>query len=103
MSLSKPNRSAATISTTRVDPAPLSGICVTCLDGCEGPCEIGRSALKGREVAPRGQLLVRSRRPRKTFRLTSESGFEMRQRFLGPALAEIYPRQTIMRQAVGGV
>jgi len=50
MSLSKPNRSAATISKTRVDPAPISGICVTCLDGCEGPCEIGRSALKGREV-----------------------------------------------------
>ncbi len=50
MSLSKPNRSAATISRTRVDPAPLSGICVTCLDGCEGPCEIGRSALKGREM-----------------------------------------------------
>ncbi len=50
MSLSKPNRSAATISTTRVDPAPISGICVTCLDGCEGPCEIGRSALKGREM-----------------------------------------------------
>ncbi len=50
MSLSKPNRSAATISSNRVDPSPLSGICVTCLDGCEGPCEIGRSALKGREV-----------------------------------------------------
>ncbi|MBM4273067.1 MAG: FMN-binding glutamate synthase family protein [Deltaproteobacteria bacterium] len=50
MSLSKPNRSAATITTTRVDPAPISGICVTCLDGCEGPCEIGRSALKGREM-----------------------------------------------------
>ena len=50
MSLSKPNRSAATITTTRVDPAPISGICVTCLDGCEGPCEIGRSALKGREI-----------------------------------------------------
>jgi glutamate synthase domain-containing protein 2 len=50
MSLSKPNRSAATISRTRVDPAPISGICVTCLDGCEGPCEIGRSALKGREM-----------------------------------------------------
>jgi glutamate synthase domain-containing protein 2 len=50
MSLSKPNRSAATVSTTRVDPAPASGICVTCLDGCEGPCEIGRSALKGREM-----------------------------------------------------
>ncbi len=50
MSFSKPNRSAATVTTTRVDPAPGSGICVTCLDGCEGPCEIGRSALKGREV-----------------------------------------------------
>lgn len=50
MTLSKPNRSVATLTTTRVDPAPLSGICVTCVDGCEGPCEIGRSALKGREV-----------------------------------------------------
>jgi len=50
MSFSKPNRSAATVTTTRVDPAPVSGICVTCLDGCEGPCEIGRSALKGREM-----------------------------------------------------
>lgn len=50
MSFSKPNRSAATLTTTRVEPAPSSGICVTCLDGCEGPCEIGRSALKGREM-----------------------------------------------------
>jgi glutamate synthase domain-containing protein 2 len=50
MSLSKPNRSAATITSNRVDPSPISGICVTCLDGCEGPCEIGRSALKGREM-----------------------------------------------------
>lgn len=50
MSFSKPNRSAATLTTTRVDPAPGSGICVTCVDGCEGPCEIGRSALKGRET-----------------------------------------------------
>ena len=50
MSLSKPNRSAATLTTTRVEVAPVSGLCVTCLDGCEGPCEIGRSALKGREV-----------------------------------------------------
>jgi len=50
MSYSRPNRSAATITTTRVSPAPISGICVTCLDGCEGPCEIGRSALKGREM-----------------------------------------------------
>ncbi|RJX34753.1 MAG: FMN-binding glutamate synthase family protein [Desulfurivibrio sp.] len=50
MSFSKPNYSAATLTTTRVNPAPGSGICVTCIDGCEGPCEIGRSALKGREV-----------------------------------------------------
>jgi hypothetical protein len=50
MSFSKPNRSAATITSNRVDPSPVSGICVTCLDGCEGPCEIGRSALKGREM-----------------------------------------------------
>ncbi|SHG22002.1 Glutamate synthase domain-containing protein 2 [Desulfacinum infernum DSM 9756] len=50
MSYSRPNRSAATLTTTRVEPAPISGICVTCLDGCEGPCEIGRSALKGREM-----------------------------------------------------
>jgi len=50
MSFSKPNRSAATVTTTRVEPAPGSGICATCLDGCEGPCEVGRSALKGREM-----------------------------------------------------
>jgi glutamate synthase domain-containing protein 2 len=50
MSLSNPNRSAATLTTTRVEAAPISGLCVTCLDGCEGPCEVGRSALKGREM-----------------------------------------------------
>lgn len=50
MSLSKPNRSPATLTSTRVAPAPGSGICSTCLDGCKGPCEIGRSALKGREM-----------------------------------------------------
>lgn len=50
MSFSKPNRSDATKTTTRISPAPGSGICVTCLDGCKGTCEIGRSALKGREM-----------------------------------------------------
>lgn len=50
MSFSKPNRSAATKTKTRVEPAPISGICVTCLDGCPGPCEIGRSAIKGRQT-----------------------------------------------------
>ncbi len=50
MSYSKVNASAATMSRNRVSPAPQSGICVTCLDGCPGPCEVGRSALRGREI-----------------------------------------------------
>ena len=50
MSLSKPNASAATVTTTRVSPSPASGLCVTCVDGCPGYCEVGRSALRGREV-----------------------------------------------------
>ena len=54
MTFSKPNFSAATLTTTRVTPAPVSGICVTCVDGCEGPCEIGRSALK----APSSRCLL---------------------------------------------
>ncbi len=50
MTYSKVNASAATMSRNRVSPAPQSGICVTCLDGCPGPCEVGRSALRGREI-----------------------------------------------------
>lgn len=50
MSFSKPNYSAATVTTTRVAPAPISGLCVTCVDGCPGYCEVGRSALRGREI-----------------------------------------------------
>ena len=50
MSLSKPNASAATVTTTRVTPAPISGLCVTCVDGCPGYCEVGRSAIRGREI-----------------------------------------------------
>jgi glutamate synthase domain-containing protein 2 len=50
MTLSKPNSSAATVTTTRVAAAPISGLCVTCVDGCPGYCEVGRSALRGREV-----------------------------------------------------
>src|SRR4030042_6251922 len=38
------------MSRNRVSPAPGLGICVTFLDGCPGPCEVGRSALRGREV-----------------------------------------------------
>src|SRR3972149_8387836 len=50
MSLSVPNASAATLTKNRVARAPYSGICVTCVDGCLGPCEIGRSAIRGREI-----------------------------------------------------
>jgi len=50
MSLSKPNASAATKTRNRVDPAPISGLCVTCLDSCLGLCEVGKSALRGREM-----------------------------------------------------
>ena len=50
MTYTKPNRSPATFTRNRVEPAPISGICVTCLDGCPGPCEVGRSALRGREI-----------------------------------------------------
>jgi glutamate synthase domain-containing protein 2 len=46
-----PNASAATGTKNRVsDPAPSSGICSACLDGCPGLCEIGKSSFRGREV-----------------------------------------------------
>ncbi len=63
MSLSKPNASAATITTTRVAAAPISGMCVTCVDGCPGYCEVGRSALRGREIIypqPFGKVIAGS-------------------------------------------
>jgi hypothetical protein len=50
MSFTRPNASPATKTRNRVTPSPISGICVTCLDGCPGPCEVGRSALRGREM-----------------------------------------------------
>ncbi len=50
MSYSLPNASAATLTRNRVSRSPYSGICVTCIDGCLGPCEVGRSALRGREI-----------------------------------------------------
>ena len=49
MSLSKPNASAATQTRNRVSPSP-SGLCVTCIDNCPGLCEVGKSAIHGREV-----------------------------------------------------
>jgi len=52
MSLTRVNRSAATLSKNRTDDSitPISGMCVTCVDGCIGMCEIGKSAYRGHEV-----------------------------------------------------
>ena len=52
MSFSKPNASAATLTKNRTKESvcPFSGLCATCLDGCVGLCEVGKSAYRGKEV-----------------------------------------------------
>jgi hypothetical protein len=52
MSLSRINSSAATLTKNRTEGSivPGSGMCVTCVDGCIGMCEIGKSAYRGHEV-----------------------------------------------------
>ncbi|MHB8157705.1 MAG: FMN-binding glutamate synthase family protein [Desulfocucumaceae bacterium] len=53
MSFSKGiNATAATLTRTRTGESkcPFSGMCVTCLDGCPGLCEIGKSAVRATEV-----------------------------------------------------
>jgi len=52
MSLSKINATAATLTKNRTEGSvvPTSGMCVTCVDGCVGMCEIGKSAYRGHEV-----------------------------------------------------
>lgn len=52
MTLSKVNSSAATLTKNRTEGSvvPASGMCVTCVDGCVGMCEIGKSAYRGHEV-----------------------------------------------------
>jgi glutamate synthase domain-containing protein 2 len=52
MSFTRMNTSAATLSKNRTDNSitHLSGMCVTCVDGCIGMCEIGKSAFRGHEV-----------------------------------------------------
>jgi len=52
VTLSKVNASAATLTKNRTDGSvvPASGMCVTCVDGCIGMCEIGKSAYRGHEV-----------------------------------------------------
>lgn len=51
-SYTKLNRSAATLTKNRTEGSvsPFSGMCVTCVDGCIGMCEIGKSAYRGPEV-----------------------------------------------------
>jgi len=51
-SLTKINRSAATLTKNRTEGSisPISGMCVTCVDGCIGMCEVGKSAYRGTEV-----------------------------------------------------
>src|SRR5512136_2587581 len=52
MPFSKINASAATLTKNRTEGSvvPISGMCVTCVDGCIGMCEIGKSAYRGHEV-----------------------------------------------------
>ncbi len=52
MSLSKLNATAATLTKNRTEGevSPFSGMCVTCVDGCLGMCEIGKSAIRGSEA-----------------------------------------------------
>lgn len=52
MSLTRVNASAATLTKNRTEDSvvPTSGMCVTCVDGCIGMCEIGKSAYRGHEV-----------------------------------------------------
>jgi hypothetical protein len=52
MSMTRINASAATLSKNRTEGniTPISGMCVTCVDGCIGMCEIGKSAYRGAEM-----------------------------------------------------
>ena len=52
LTFSKVNASAATLTKNRTETSvvPASGMCVTCVDGCIGMCEIGKSAYRGHEV-----------------------------------------------------
>ena len=52
MTFSRVNASAATLTKNRTEDSivPTSGMCVTCVDGCIGMCEIGKSAYRGHEV-----------------------------------------------------
>lgn len=51
MAITRINRSAATLSKNRTPDSvsPFSGMCATCVEGCIGMCEIGKSAVRGPE------------------------------------------------------
>lgn len=51
MAMTRLNRSAATLSKNRTPDSvsPFSGMCATCIEGCIGMCEIGKSAIRGPE------------------------------------------------------
>jgi len=52
MDFGKINATAATLTKNRTEDAivPSSGLCATCIDGCIGMCEVGKSAYRGTEV-----------------------------------------------------
>ncbi|MFB3788138.1 MAG: FMN-binding glutamate synthase family protein [bacterium] len=52
LTFSRINSTAATLTKNRTEGSvvPNSGMCVTCVDGCIGMCEIGKSAYRGHEV-----------------------------------------------------
>ncbi len=52
MTLTRYNATASTLTKNRTggDWCPISGMCVTCVDGCIGMCEIGKSAYRGHEA-----------------------------------------------------
>lgn len=52
MMFNKINATAATLTKNRTEDSvvPISGLCVTCVDGCIGMCEVGKSAYRGVEV-----------------------------------------------------
>ena len=52
MTLTRYNATASTLTKNRTggDWCPISGMCVTCVEGCVGMCEIGKSAYRGPEV-----------------------------------------------------
>lgn len=61
------NASGATLTKLRTPDSftAISGMCTTCLDGCIGPCEIGRSALRAAEIIypqPFGQVTAASQK-----------------------------------------